>query len=120
MKKDLIPKKIIEDCEVYCSNVGCDWLGSYGNLESHLKKCPQEKKKKIQLNEEIACKDTILIDDDPAGKHSPEIINVESEYHRFRFPPSIFDLEIRGWSSRNMELPMSEILSLGEITDYGA
>jgi len=78
MKKDLIPKKIIDEYEVYCSHAECEWLGILGNLETHLKKCPFEKKKKLQVSEEFANRDCILVDDGAEEKKKKkEVINVE-------------------------------------------
>ena len=73
LKKDLIPKKIIDDYEVYCIHSECEWIGKLGSLNFHLKKCECETKKKIKVAEEFSSKDCIVLVDD----ENKEIINVD-------------------------------------------
>ena len=105
MKKDLIPKKIINDYEVFCphNEKGCDWTKSLGELDDHLKKCPFEKKKKLEKSEGVKNKNCILVDD--GGEDSQkEVINVEENN-------GCSDGEsLHGYSSFEGEIPTSTLL----------
>ena len=70
----MIPKKIIDDYDIYCVHSECEWIGKLGSLEFHLQKCLGEKKKKIELAEEFAKKKCIVLIDEQKPK---EIINIE-------------------------------------------
>ena len=69
----MIPKKIIDDYDIYCIHSSCDWIGKLGSLSFHLQKCIGEKKKKIELAEEFAKKKCIVLNDEKPK----EIINIE-------------------------------------------
>lgn len=70
----MIPKKIIDDYEVYCVHPECEWIGKLSSLDFHMKTCEKEKKKKRELNEEISKKICILVED---VKSEHEVINIE-------------------------------------------
>lgn len=79
----MIPKKIIDDLLVLCTNEDCQWKGNFSFLAKHLKdECEKEKNKKIKIENEINSKEIIEVSDSSLTIENPaiEISDQDNDY----------------------------------------